>query len=193
MDEDRIVIPLEDVEIVDAAEYKEELSQHFDSVPELAKPLLKQAKSVFSKIEKALYTAPAFINAVKAAIPDVTLQAVLTDEQKKQIAKGALKLMTKKDGSLMANLINPETKKIVTTIPLKSVQMAPEMTQASLFVTLSNYTKNAQKYLDSTPVIRGINGTELVDLILKYYEDLSEKYKKMIPLKRVYIPVPKEE
>lgn len=38
--------------------------------------------------------------------------------------------MTKKDGSLMANLINPETKKIVTTIPLKSVQMAPDMTQA---------------------------------------------------------------
>lgn len=62
-----------------------------------------------------------------------------------------------------------------------------------LFVTLSNYTKNAQKYLNSTPIIRGINGTELVDLILKYYEDLSEKYRKMIPLKRVYIPVPKEE
>ncbi len=38
-----------------------------------------------------------------------------------------------------------------------------------LFVTLSNYTKNAQKYLDNTPIIRGINGTELVDLILKYY------------------------
>ena len=36
------------------------------------------------------------------------------------------------------------------------------------FVTLSNYTKNAQKYLESTPIIRGINGTELVDLILKY-------------------------
>ena len=30
----------------------------------------------------------------------------------------------------MANLINPETKKIMATIPLKSVQMAPEMTQA---------------------------------------------------------------
>ncbi len=52
---------------------------------------------------------------------------------------------------------------------------------------------HAQKYLDSTPIIRGINGTELVDLILKYYEDLSEKYRKMIPLKMVYIPVPKEE
>ena len=58
-----------------------------------------------------------------------------------------------------------------------------------LFVTLSNYTKNAQAYLDSTPIIRGINGTELVDLTLKYYEQLDEKYQKMIPLKKVYIPV----
>ena len=130
MDEEKIIIPPEDVEIIDASEYREELSEHFGQVPEVAKPLLKGAKTAFSKIEKALYTAPAFINAVKAAVPDVTLQAVLTDEQKQQIAKGALKLMTKKDGTLMANLVNPETKKIVTTIPLKSVQMAPEMTQA---------------------------------------------------------------
>lgn len=127
---DITVSPHEDTEIIDSTEYKEELSLHFDRVPEVAKPLLKEAGVAFSKIEKALYTAPAFINAVKAAVPDVTLQAVLTDEQKRKIAKGALKLMTKKDGSLMANLINPETKKIVTTIPLKSVQMAPEMTQA---------------------------------------------------------------
>ncbi len=130
MDEETIIIPPEDVEIIDASEYREELTEHFGQVPEVAKPLLKGAKTAFSKIEKALYTAPAFINAVKAAVPDVMLQAVLTDEEKQQIAKGALKLMTKKDGSLMANLINPETKKIVTTIPLKSVQMAPEMTQA---------------------------------------------------------------
>lgn len=130
MEEETIVIPPEDVEIIDESEYKAELAEHFDHVPEVAKPLLKEAKTAFSKIEKALYTAPAFINAVKAAIPDVTLQAVLTDDQKQKIAKGALKLMTKKDGSLMANLINPETKKIVATIPLKSVQMAPQMTQA---------------------------------------------------------------
>lgn len=130
MDADTTVISPEDVGRIDVSEYKEELAQHFNRVPEVAKPLLEEAKLVFSKIEKALHIAPAFINAVKAAVPDVTLQAVLTDEQKQQIAKGALKLMTKKDGSLMANLINPETKKIVATIPLKSVQMAPEITQA---------------------------------------------------------------
>ena len=76
---------------------------------------------------------------------------------------------------------------------IQSLKGAMREGDYGLFVTLSNYTKNAQKYLENTPIIRGINGTELVDLILKYYEDLSEKYRKMIPLKMVYIPVPKEE
>ncbi len=76
---------------------------------------------------------------------------------------------------------------------IQSLKGAMREGDYGLFVTLSNYTKNAQKYLNSTPIIRGINGTELVELILKYYEDLSDKYRKMIPLKQVYIPVPKEE
>lgn len=76
---------------------------------------------------------------------------------------------------------------------IQSLKGAMREGDYGLFVTLSNYTKNAHKYLESTPIIRGINGTELVDLILKYYEDLDIKYKKMIPLKMVYIPVPKQE
>ena len=62
-----------------------------------------------------------------------------------------------------------------------------------LFVTLADYTKNAKKYLESVPIIKGINGTELVDLILKYYDKLSDKYQRIIPLEMVYIPVPREE
>ena len=76
---------------------------------------------------------------------------------------------------------------------IQSLKGAMREGDYGLFVTLSNYTKKAQKYLDSTPIIRGINGTELVELILKYYEGLSERYRKMIPLKMVYIPVPKED
>ena len=76
---------------------------------------------------------------------------------------------------------------------IQSLKGAMREGDYGLFVTLSDYKKNAQKYLDSTPIIRGINGTELVDLILKYYEDLSDKYRKMIPLKMVYIPVPRDE
>lgn len=76
---------------------------------------------------------------------------------------------------------------------IQSLKGAMREGDYGLFVTLSNYTKNAQKYLENTPIIRGINGTELVDLILKYYENLSEKYRKMIPLKMVYIPVARED
>ena len=76
---------------------------------------------------------------------------------------------------------------------IQSLKGAMREGDYGLFVTLSNYTKNAQKYLDNTPIIRGINGTELVELVLKYYEDLSDKYQRMISLKMVYIPVPIEE
>lgn len=76
---------------------------------------------------------------------------------------------------------------------IQSLKGAMREGDYGLFVTLSNYTKNAQTYLDNTPIIRGINGTELVDLILKYYDKLSVKYRKMIPLKMVYIPVQPEE
>lgn len=75
---------------------------------------------------------------------------------------------------------------------IQSLKGAMREGDYGLFITLSNYTKNAKKYLDNTPIIRGINGTELVELILKHYKDLSEKYRKMIPLKMVYIPVPKD-
>lgn len=74
---------------------------------------------------------------------------------------------------------------------IQSLKGAMREGDYGLFVTLANYTKNARKYLDSTPIIRGINGDELVDLVLKYYELLDEKYRRMIPLKKVYIPVPK--
>lgn len=76
---------------------------------------------------------------------------------------------------------------------IQSLKGAMREGDYGLFVTLSNYTKNARNYLDATPIIRGIDGTELVDLILKHYDDLKSKYKKMIPLKMVYIPVLEEE
>lgn len=139
MDDEVIYITLDDIEVVDTSEYSGEIVEQFSTVPDVAKPLLKDAKATFKKIEQMLYSAPAIVNLVKANIPDVTLQAVLTDEQKQQISKGALKLMTKKDGSLMANLVNPETKKIVATIPLKNVKMAPEVTQA-----MTNYATQMQ-------------------------------------------------
>lgn len=128
--EDIIYVYPDDIKIDDIAGYCTNVTEHFITVPEVAKPLINGANKTFEKIEKMLFSAPAFINAVKAAIPKETFQVILTDEQKFQIASGALKLMTKKDGSLMANLVNPETKRIVSTISLEKVKLSPEMSQA---------------------------------------------------------------
>lgn len=71
---------------------------------------------------------------------------------------------------------------------IQSLKGAMREGDYGLFITLSNYTKNAKNYLNNTPIIRGIDGTELVELILKYYDGLSDKYKQIIPLQKVYIP-----
>lgn len=57
-----------------------------------------------------------------------------------------------------------------------------------LFITLSDYKPNAKKYLDNNPIIRGLNGYELVDLILKYYDKLDSYVKNIVPLEMVFIP-----
>ncbi len=61
-----------------------------------------------------------------------------------------------------------------------------------VFVCLSNFKKNALKYIEENPRIKGINGQDLVKLITKYYDQLDETTREIIPLKKVYIPVPRE-
>ncbi len=67
MEDDVVHISPEDIEIIDASEYSEDLTEYFSDIPEVARPLVKGAKEVFSKIEQMLYSAPAFINLVKAS------------------------------------------------------------------------------------------------------------------------------
>lgn len=58
-----------------------------------------------------------------------------------------------------------------------------------LFVALSSYSKKAREFAKSKPNLRLIDGNELVDIILTHYEKLDSKYKAVLPLKNVYIPV----
>lgn len=137
--EDAIYVSPNEIEIIDIDGYSDKISDHFTMVPEVAKPLLKGARNAFKRIEKMLYSAPSFIAMVKDSVPEQTFQAILTDEQKRQLASGSLKLMTKKDGTLMANLVNPENNKIVSTISLQNVNLAPALTEA-----MTNYATQMQ-------------------------------------------------
>lgn len=76
---------------------------------------------------------------------------------------------------------------------IQSLRGAMSEGDYGVFVTLSDYTANAKAYLEQHPIIRGLNGSEVVDIVLRYYDKLDDKYQDMIPLKRVYIPVIKDE
>ncbi len=76
---------------------------------------------------------------------------------------------------------------------IQSLRGAMHEGDYGLFVTLSDYTKNARRYLENTPIIRGFSGADLAELILRYYDNLSECYREMIPLRKVYVPVVRED
>ena len=53
---------------------------------------------------------------------------------------------------------------------------------------LSHFKENAKAFLQRTPMIRGIDCDDFIDLFLKYYDKLDEKYQRKIPLRKVFIP-----
>lgn len=134
-----IYVGQENVRTINNEEFSSDISEYFSNIPDLGQPLIKSAKATLSSIEKMLYSAPAFINLIKSSVPKETFQAVLTDEQNRKLAEGSLKLMTRKDGSLMANLVNPKTKKIVSTISLEKTNITPDISKA-----MTNYATQMQ-------------------------------------------------
>ncbi|MCX7921453.1 MAG: restriction endonuclease [Clostridia bacterium] len=58
-----------------------------------------------------------------------------------------------------------------------------------LFVAINGFSKKAREFAKSKPNLRIIDGDELIDILLQHYEQLDSKYKAIIPLKNVYIPV----
>lgn len=133
MDNDEIiVIDSDNITAVDSNEYKYNVIDCFENIPDVASGLLKNAKISFKKIEKLLYSTPAFVNLLKSLVPDISYGVVLNLEQKLELASGALKLMTKKDGTLMANLVDTKTNKIVKTLSLEKINLTPEINQAMM-------------------------------------------------------------
>ncbi len=62
-----------------------------------------------------------------------------------------------------------------------------------MIVTLGAFTPQAKSFARSKSNLRLIDGQELVDLILEYYENFDSQYKGLLPLKKVYVPVNLEE
>ena len=119
-----------DYTIIDDIDRKIGIDDYCSQMPDDSKSFIFGAKRTLKKIESMLYSAPSFIEIVRAAVPEEAYKAILTGKQKDKIAQGALKLMTKKDGTLMANLVDTKTNRIVSTIGLKGEKITPDISQA---------------------------------------------------------------
>ena len=64
--------------------------------------------------------------------------------------------------------------------------------EKALFITLGEFTNQAENFARNKPNLRLIRGDELVGLIFLHYEKFDSRYKGLLPLKRVYIPDPEE-
>ena len=60
--------------------------------------------------------------------------------------------------------------------------------ECGIVFTLGDYTQEMREAL-SAYRLRGVDGEELTSLTLKYYPALHERYRRMIPLKAVFVPV----
>jgi restriction system protein len=62
----------------------------------------------------------------------------------------------------------------------------------ALFVTLGDFSNQAEAFARNKPNLRLIGSDELVRLILQNYEKFDSRYKSLLPLKKVYVPDPEE-
>ena len=109
------------------------------SSTEWASTLFSKANDTLDSIKDIISCSPSFINLVKSTIPQTSYQAILTGEQQAKLASGALKLMQKNTGELMATLVNPNTGKIVSKIALEKISNTPNLQNA-----LTNFAMQQQ-------------------------------------------------
>ena len=104
----------------------------FENDPEMQKNyFVKNAEQLFDEIHDTLCSLPAFLEVVERSVPVQEWVAVFTDDQRKELAKGALKMLTKKDGKVLAVVVNPNNKnQIVANIPLKEVKKIKDINPA---------------------------------------------------------------
>jgi restriction system protein len=89
-------------------------------------------------------------------------------------------------------IIKVQCKRTVSSIGAPAVQsltgtLAPGGDELGLFVTLGSYSKDAIHLGRTRQDLRLVNGNELVELIVDNYESFGPEWKRLLPLRRVYV------
>ena len=65
--------------------------------------------------------------------------------------------------------------------------LSPGGSELGLFVTLGSFSKDAQHIERTRQDLRLVNGNELVNLIFDHYATFSPEYKRLLPMRSVYV------
>lgn len=175
------ILDIEDANEFDLDDYYtiEELETEEKDLP---KSIINRLKDKLNSIENYLYTVPSFVSSVKELIPKYTYNLVFTDEQKRKLATGSIKLLTKKDGTLLATIVDPETKKIISGVNIEKIKLNNNITSNIL-----DYTSQMQM----AQIAEKIDNLQLsIDEVKQGQEDdrlaLAESSKQML-LQALYI------
>lgn len=89
-------------------------------------------------------------------------------------------------------IIKVQCKRVLGTIGGPDVQklagaLAHGGSEVGLFVTLGSYSTDALHLERTRQDLRLINGTELVNLICAHYEELDAEWRRLLPMRRVYV------
>lgn len=160
----------------------------FENDPEMQKNyFVKNAGRVFDQIHDTLCALPAFLEVVERLVPVEEWVLVFTDEQRKELAKGALKMMAKKNGDIIAKVVDPKTHQIVANIPVKQVERIKDITPAmNDFMVQMQLANLAQELKEIHSVVSRIQqGLEFDRLASAYSNERKLKYARQIQNKEL--------
>lgn len=89
-------------------------------------------------------------------------------------------------------IIKVQCKRTTSTIGAPIVQaligtLAPGGTERALFVTLGGFSKDARQISLHRHDLRLIDGPAFVDLLIEHYDSLAAKYRRLLPMRPVYV------
>lgn len=89
-------------------------------------------------------------------------------------------------------IIKVQCKRTLSSIGAPDVQkltgtLAPGGSELGLFVTLGSYSNDAQHLGRTRQDLRLVNGNELVKLIFENYDRFSPEWKRLLPMRSVYV------
>ena len=147
------------------------LSELLKSVPKIAEFVSENIKKTALTVQQILPSLKEVVDAVKQQAPEISLQAVFTDEQKRKLREGALELKYRKDGSMLAQLMNPETKQIVCNIPLEEIKnIRPDIiTKTAEIASQIQFAEISQQIDELSEAIEEVRRGQITDRLATAY------------------------